>query len=311
MTTATPEYSQLQLFRKSLPAKPYTTDELGMLVIRPLETAIKNRYIQPNTPHDLRWLVYDVDRETAHYDWQDRHCPPPNFTAMNRENGHCHLFYGLEVPVWRQYGHKDAAFRYASAIDVALTTALDADPGYAKLISKNPLRQDAWEVNSYQNYSYDLPLLADYLDLIPFEDRRRNLPGIGLGRNCTLFDRTRMWSYRNIRREWLGEEFWMYSVGHVATAYNDFAHPLPFTEVRATSKSVGHWVWKHMSPIGFRAWADNRRAKSMAVRQGKAIELIKKIQTLAAENPEATQRELAALADCSLGSVNKALRATI
>lgn len=307
MTTAIQEYRVLDLFRNSLPKKPYTTDQLGLLVIRPLETALKNRYIQPNNPCDLRWMVYDVDRETAAIDWYDRQVPPPNIVAMNRENGHAHLFYGLEVPVWRQYGAKDAAYRYAASIDVALTRALDADPGYSKLIAKNPIRSDSWYIQVYQDYSYDLPLLADYLDLSPYADHRRNLPGIGLGRNCTLFDRTRMWAYRNIRREWLNEEFWGYAVQVVAQGYNDFQHPLPFPEIRATAKSVAKWVWRNMSREGFEAWGAARRERSMAVRRANSLELFKRIQTLAAEHPSATQRELAALARCSVGTVNKAV----
>ena len=312
MTTALPEiYTQIELFRKNLPAYLFAPDTIGTMHKTTVLDAVKRRYIQPNSPANLRWLVYDVDRPTASIDWYDKPCPPPNIVAMNRENGHAHFFYGLEVPVWRQYGAKDKAFRYASAIDVALTKTLDADHGYGKLIAKNPLRPDAWDVQVYQNYSYDLPLLADYLDLEPYQDLRRNLPPIGLGRNCTLFDRARMWAYKAIRRTWLNDDFWRWAVEGAATGYNDFPRPLDEAEVRATAKSIAKWTWRNMSPQGFQEWSEARRQKSMAVRRAGSIELFKKIQTLAAEHPKATQREIATLADCSVGSVNKALRATI
>jgi len=77
----------LTTFRSNLPSKPYWTDELQFgLKIRDAETAIKKRYLQYNKPTDLRWLVYDVDRPTAHFDWD--HAPAPNITVMNPDNGH-------------------------------------------------------------------------------------------------------------------------------------------------------------------------------------------------------------------------------
>lgn len=62
----------LNSFKNNLPQKPYCADELSFgLKIRPAETAIKKRYLQYNKPTDLRWFVYDVDRPTAHFDWND------------------------------------------------------------------------------------------------------------------------------------------------------------------------------------------------------------------------------------------------
>lgn len=311
VSTVLQEYNQLEHFRNSLPTRLFATDQLGPIYQTDVLNAVRRRYLQPNDSNNLRWLVYDVDRAGAMLDWQDRACPPPNIVATNRDNGHAHLFYGLEAPVWRQYGARDKAFRYAASIDVALTQKLDADPGYAKLIAKNPLRADAWEVQVFQRFSYDLPWLADYLDLEPYHDQRRNLPPVGLGRNCTLFDRVRQWAYRAIRQVWLSEDFWRYSVELVAQGYNDFPTPLPYPEVKATAKSIGKWTWNNMSREGFNRWAEARRQKSMAVRRANSLELFKKIQILAAEHPEATQRELAALSGASQTTVFKALEATI
>ncbi len=298
---------QLSLFEKTLPKHLYATDELGFLKNLPKEFGIKKRFIQPNSSYNLRWFIYDVDRETATFDWYDRNCPPPNIIATNNDNGHAHLFYGLEVPVWRQYMSKDKAFRYASAVDVALTKALGADPGYAKLIAKNPLRRDAWTIQTFQQYSYDLPWLSDYLDMEPYQDLRRNLPDVGLGRNNTLFDRLRNWAYKAIRDVWISVEFWNYSVDVRAQGYNDFEHPLPYAEVKSTAKSVAKWTWANMSREGFQLWGDNRRNRSMAVRRDRSLELAKKIQELARQNPEATQRELAELAGCSAMTISRAL----
>jgi len=301
--------NQIEYFEKTLPQHLYATDELGFMKNVPREFGIKKRFLQPNNKYNLRWLIYDVDRETATFDWYDRPCPPPNIIATNPENGHAHLFYGLEVPVWRQYGNRDAAFRFACAVDVAMTKALDADPGYAKFISKNPLRSDAWIIQTYQQYSYDLPWMADYLDMEPYQDLRKNLPEVGLGRNCTLFDRLRKWAYKAIRENWISVDFWNYSVDVRAQGYNtQFDHPLPYSEVKATAKSVAKWTWANMSREGFRQWGNNRRNQSIASRRARSLELAKKIQELASLNPQATQHEIANLAGCSAMTVSRALK---
>lgn len=313
MSTAVQEYKQIDLFRNTLPTRPYATDELGPMWRMDVLEAVKRRYISPNSQFDLRWLVYDVDRPTASFDWYDLNCPPPNWIAMNRENGHAHLGYGLERPVWQQFGPDSKAFRYAASVDVALTKKLAADPSYGKLIAKNPLRPDAWEVLVYQPVSYDLPWLADYLDLEPYQDRRRRLPDVGLGRNCTLFDYLRGWAYRNIRREWLSYDMWLYSVNVVGKSYNveEFRTPLGEREVFATSKSIAKWTWAHMSRRGFDEWSEARRRKSLAVRRDRADETAEKIRAAASENPSLSNRKLAALLGVSLDTVNRARRPTI
>ena len=192
--------SILNSFKNNLPQKPYCADVLSFgLKIRPAETAIKKRYLQYNKPTDLRWFVYDVDRPTAHFDWYDCKCPAPNITVMNRQNGHAHLFYGLEVPVHTQTTAKKNPIRFASSIDVAMIKALGADENYAELICKNPFN-DFWDTIVWRDSSYDLAELADSLDLSVYKDARIRLPEVGLGRNCNLFDATRFYAYREIRK---------------------------------------------------------------------------------------------------------------
>ena len=264
----------LNTFEDSIPQKPYCTDDLSLgLKIRPAEIAIKKRYIQPNKPTDLRWLIYDVDRSTAHYDWQDLHAPAPNFTVMNPDNGHAHLYYGLEVPVFMQMGARQNPIRYVSSVDVALTQKLDADPAYAKLIAKNPLHR-TWNLNVWNDRSYNLDELADWLDLSAMTDRRVRLPEIGLGRNCNLFDATRFFAYREIRKpvenllfpELYSLESFILRCQSYAKLHNTFDVPLPVRECETIGKSVGKWVFQHMSPEGFREWGDKRRQKSIEVR---------------------------------------------
>lgn len=303
--------TQLNLFSDTLPRKPYCTDTLGNLSIRPAMDAIKRRYIQPNSPTDLRWMVYDIDRPTAFYDWDDRHAPAPNIIVMNKENGHAHLLYGLEVPVYKQPAAQKKPLRYAAAIDVALTEKLEADPGYAGLLCKNPLHP-SWEVGVIEKDSYTLGLLADYVDLSPFSDKRIHLPPVGLGRNCTLFDVTRHWAYCQRRKPqgWLSEAFFIDAVTEYAAGYNlqNFPTPLPYAEVKATGKSIGRWTWENMDEAGFRAWGDNRRKASIRVRKAGAFEKAQSIKLYRETHPEASNRAIARVLGVSEFTVRQALR---
>lgn len=291
----------LDTFRTGLPPKPYCTDNLLFgLQIRPAETAITKRYVQYNKPTDLRWLVYDVDRPTAHFDWQDTpHVPPPNITVMNPANGHAHLLYGLEVPVYTQQTAKQNPIRFAGAVDVAMIRALDADPAYAELICKNPLHP-SWQPNVWRQETYDLAELADWVDISAYKDARRRLPDIGLGRNCNLFDMTRFWAYREIRKpaqNYLFDEF--YGIDDFidrciafARSRNLFQVPLPEREILSIGKSVGKWTYQHMSPEGFKEWAEKRREKSIIVRQEKSQDRQAKAQELAEKG--LTRQQIAA-----------------
>lgn len=299
-------------FVQTLPNKPYCTDDYRFgTTIRPKEQAIKKRFIQPNSPWNWNYLVFDVDRPGASLDWFDRGCPAPNIVAENPENGHAHLFYGLDTPVFAQDGARNKPLRYAGAISVALSQKLDADPGYRGVLAKNPLHE-FWNVDIVDPALYSLGGLAGYLNLEGLTDARAHLPETALGRNCTLFDETRHWSYRQIRQpgQWLGEEFFVMAVTQYAAGYNqqNFETPLPWTEVKAIGKSVGRWTYRHMSPDGFKLWGDNRRAKSARVRTGKAFEKAEQVKLYKLTHPEASNRSIAKVLGLSLDTVNRAFR---
>ena len=307
----------LEHFKNVLPAKPYCCNKLGAaLRIRPKKEAINCLYIQHNTPFDLCWFVYDVDRPTACFDWGDLRVPAPNIVAMNKANGHCHLFYGLAVPVIKctenPKVHKKP-MRYAAAIDVALTLALDADPGYSGLICKNPLNEKHWVVDVRKQALYDLNWMADYLDLEPYRDQRRRLPSIGFGRNCTLFELSSRFAYTQVRKidVYPSQEHFIKAVtGYVAKKNGEFPAPLGDSEVKSIGRSVGKWTWTNMSPEGFTEWGDRRREKSIAVRQTKSVERAEEIIACKLGHPKMTNRDMAAIFRVSESTVERALSAS-
>ena len=260
--------AQLELFRERLPRKPYHTDELTTgLSIADVSRALGARYIQPNGPTHRHWIVFDVDQPAATLSWDDVGAPAPNITVTNRANGHAHLIYGLETPIRTAPDGNVAPLRYAAAIEAALREKLSADLGYSGLICKNPLHTH-WLVQVWEPYSYDLNWLADYLDLSPYNGRKQ-LPAYGLGRNCTLFEKTRQWAYKAIRQGWPGYEAWLAAVVERAIGYNvQFEQPLPVNEVRHTAKSIAKWTHRNLTPAGFSAVQAARGAKGGKVSKG-------------------------------------------
>ncbi|MFY2365656.1 replication initiation protein, partial [Klebsiella pneumoniae] len=77
---------------------------------------------------------------------------------------------------------------------------LAPDMANSGLICKNPLHQH-WLVQVWERRLYDLASLSDYLDLSSYNGRK-SLPEYGVGRNCTLFEKKRLWAYKAIPQGW-------------------------------------------------------------------------------------------------------------
>ena len=241
----------LKLFNDRLPHKPYFSDELQCgLRIAGKERAILAKYIQFNQPHAQFWLCFDVDRPGAAIDWSDRNAPAPTISIMNKANGHAHLLYALKTAVRTAPDGKIKPLKYAAAVESALRNKLGADVGYSGLICKNPNHEN-WQVSVWQEELYTLDWLADYLDLNSVNDKSI-VPDYGLGRNCTLFDKTRKWAYRAIRQGWPEYEKWLKACYERSCAYNlQFAAPLDENEVKGIAKSIASWTNKKFTENSF------------------------------------------------------------
>jgi len=241
----------LELFNERLPHKPYFSDDLQFGVrIAGKERAILAKYIQFNQPHALFWLGFDVDRIGAAIDWSDRNAPAPTLTITNPENGHAHLLYALETSIRTAPDGKMKPLRYAAAVENALRKKLGADTGYSGLICKNP-NHSHWKIAVWQPELYMLDWLADSLDLNAANDKEI-VADYGLGRNCSLFDKTRKWAYRAIRQGWPEYDQWLQACYERASAYNlQFSAPLDENEVNGIAKSIAKWTFKNFTKESF------------------------------------------------------------
>jgi len=140
--------------------------------------------------------------------------------------------------------------RYAAAVENALRKKLGADTGYSGLICKNP-NHSHWKIAVWQPELYTLDWLADSLDLNAANDKEI-VADYGLGRNCTLFDKTRKWAYRAIRQGWPEYEQWLKACYERACAYNlKLLVPLDDNEVKGIAKSIARWTSRYFNESSF------------------------------------------------------------
>lgn len=261
---------QLQLFEDNLPHKPYCTDDKGVLNIRSKAVAKLKRYIQHNEPTKVRWLVYDCDYWGALEHVGQNHLPPPNFVVTNKDNGHSHLFYGLEKPVCITDQGKWHPKDYLRKVSFVLGEALLADRGYTGFISKNPLKNDFWEVAEVHPTAWELGDFLEYFD-IP-KDLPQDYKVVGVGRNVTLFETVRRWAYRQVLSYRLAgdrSDFYAAVLTRCEEVNQTFPSPLAFNEVRTTAKSIGKWTWDKYT----KAWSDLQfsRVQAFRAKQGKGV----------------------------------------
>ena len=243
-------------FVESLPKKPYCSDELKSgIVIRSKGLASHMKYLQPNHPEFIRYLIFDVDREWGAWRWESEGLPPPAWAVVNRSNGYAHLVYPLKMPVSRTNASRLKPLQYLAVIEEAYRDRLQADPGYSGLLTKNPLHE-FWGLTIFlsENIAYDLADLAGWIDLSKSKKKQKsNNQSYGVGRNCTMFDNVRRWAYKTIPNFWGVEclNEWEKAVSRECESVNgQFKIALPESEIRGMAKSIARWTWKKITPEG-------------------------------------------------------------
>lgn len=245
-----------ELFEPSrFPRAAYCSDGKGYPTrLRRFPLALRKPQIQINPPTLTYWLVFDIDREQGGLAWDYAGLPYPTWSAVNPDNGHAHIVYGLEVAVCTSEAARIAPLRYLSAVYTAMAERMGADKSYAGLLTHNPTHKH-WRTYWGRRQPYDLGELADYLELPPYSDHFKpgaealeaaNQDVFAYGRNCTMFDQLRAWAYTAVR-EYRGGKItaWRESVQAKAESLNTFNVPLLDSEVSSIAKSVAKWVWKY------------------------------------------------------------------
>lgn len=309
------EQQNLDLFADAgrWPHKPYCSDDKTASYIRSLKHAITHPYIQANPPYMRVWSIYDVDRAGAALAWEEANLPPPAWGAVDRQSTRGHLVWGLTAPVLVDSPDlRQAPLRYLCAVEAAFREKLQADPGYAGLLTKNP-GHPRWRVLRGPRMAYGLGELAEWVDL-PKHLPKRKPAEVGLGRNVTVFEWLRQYAYRHIRhykQDVRNFVLWQSHLNGKALERNgDFTHPLQGNEVWHIAKSVSKWTWRQFDI----AASDKRfselqahRGRMGGIAKGRANEDKQSSARLMAAKGM-SQRAIAAELGVSVGSVNAWIR---
>ena len=296
----------LKNFTDYLPTRPYCTNDphLGQTV-QGKDRAINYANIQPNTSGKVVWISFDVDHNDGATAFHRLNAPPPTLSIENPDNGHAHLLYALQAPVPRTDAARIKPMLYLAACQEGLRRKLEADPGYSGHLVKNPLH-DRWHTQSYAG-TYELGDFAEWFDIpkpADMKKRVRDPDYAGLGRNCELYERLRVESYRMVRKFWLpgGFEHFKEALHLRADDLNVecFADPLPLSEVKGLAASIARWVWKHFNPADFRAIQAKRGARKGAAAR---TALLPVVLRLIGEGK--SQREVAALVGVDNATVSR------
>lgn len=252
---------QLDLFN-TLPNKPYCMDEKpGYMLIRAKSVAIKKPYIQVNPPFTTVYFVFDDDKKDSALSWFDAGLPQPYWTTQNPINGHCHHCYKLEIPLCTSEFASIKAIKYAQAVYYAYALKMGADLSYSQLITKNPLHP-YWRTTYWTDKAYSLDYLAEFVDLP--KKLPKKVEVVGLGRNVTMFEKGRRWAYTAVREYMHYDSIsnWEKAViAKIEEINGGFKQPLPYSEVKATAKSIAKWVWQRFSYGEFSLIQAERGAK--------------------------------------------------
>ena len=276
--------NSLEELKNFLPCRPYCSNALETgLFIRPKEKALQTRYIQLNPPNMVKFLTFDIDYccpswgltltearqmlklKNFYFSWglffdDPSEFPPPCFIVQSRSNGHAHFIYVLTWPVCTTQLAHVRPIKYLDRIIKGLTKKFNADPAYNGLISKNPFNKKAWDVltawdflSPSQPVSYSLNWLEAFIpdEEKPIKKAREDITA--LGRNCSIMEKVRLWSYRERRSYWgKSSEEWFNAVYQQCKNENSaFKVPLENYELKAIAKSISRWTIKNITPQGF------------------------------------------------------------
>ena len=232
--------------------------------------------------------------------------PVPNMVVERQSNGHCHASWFLSRPVHRGESARAAPVRKLARIAEYYREVLEADAGYAGVLTHNPILETHRTGEFRAHWGHKCGRSLDELaEPIPRGWRLPVKPTTEAGRNCALFVVLMKWagSPANIGREVLA----------VGRATNDGLDvPLPDGEVTALARSVERYRRSWIAKGRFytederAAWGRSLGLQSAAARR--AANARRDFRIIEGHAAGWSQRHLAKLFKMSQTGVWKVLR---
>lgn len=252
----------LRQYVDDLPTKPYCSYIKNFCEIRTKKRAIERVYIQPNPPVRVNYIVIDIDHPNGiHAALYEADLPPPHLIIQNPENAHVHLVYKLKDPVYMWGNAKPKHIRYLARVEYGMVRKLGADASYGGNLMKNPL-SDVWTTytTTAPLEGYTLKYLAQFvnLDFLPSDNEAAN--DQGFGRNCTLFDKTRIHGYNESTASY---DALVKLLKPIAENYNNqFDIPLFENEVMHIVRSIARYCTRTDFTASHKRFAETQSIRS-------------------------------------------------
>ena len=247
MENYTSNHPALSRFFENLPDYPLCTDKLEAGCRRsPKHVAINRRYIELNKKnHSITYLPYDCDSPIGMLMWHIRSLPPPTLSVSNWDNFRSHLTWELETSVHLGGNASQKAINYLDVVRRGFTQALDADPSFGGLLTKNPF-SDFWFVDPYDKV-YDLDELAEAVrDItLPKKPSKKKLIEVSPDDSLFVYHNTRWYMYTITPDCSRHGELYDKADVYVRGLSTDFSLNLPESKIRSNAKSVSKFCWNH------------------------------------------------------------------
>ena len=159
--------------------------------------------------------------------------PTPSWTVWRPTNDHAHVCWALAKPVHRYPAARIEPLRFLSRIAEYYAHAVGADPGYPGVLAHNPasIYRSPYKTTWGREDPYSLDQLAS---VIPFGWEPPTVRQTGVGRNVDLFEAGMKWAGRPANAG-------LPVLPALMVVNQDFAHPLPLSEVQATARSIENY----------------------------------------------------------------------
>lgn len=244
-----------QILLSQISNRPFCADNFTDGVFRELkEKALKKKHIQLNSSVRKHCMTFDIDYENSFYADEYADLPAAHVKVRNNANGHTHLTYFLEAPVFVAGNARLAPMRYFSAIESHFRERLSADPNYTGLITKNPFNAQ-WFTSWTDKEPYTLDYLAEFVRENTTPEKAKPV-SYGIGRNVNLFESLRLYAYRHVLEfkktstlsKWYAElEFQAVNIN----INENINNPLPYNEIKSTAWSIARWTWQNFNDLSF------------------------------------------------------------
>ena len=190
--------------------------------------------------------------------------PAPNWTVWRTANDHAHVCWTLAKPVHRYPAARVEPLRYLANVADYYAHAVGADPAYAVVLAHNPA--SIYRSSYTTTWGREAPYALDQLaSVIPFNWEPPTVRQTGVGRNADLFEAGMRWAGTRANMD-------LEVLPALMVVNQDFAHPLPLSEVQATARSIEKYR-KRWAARGWHCprWLSRQAARS-AKQTGKARE---------------------------------------